>query len=71
MACEFRTQKEVINKVIEKGFSDEKMEITHEITCGCGETFLMDTYLVKCEKCSKTYAVTPCSAHDKENIVVD
>ena len=72
MSCGCGTEKKdgkaIVDRVREKGKADMKLSTPHEITCSCGETFLMETFVSVCPKCNMTYGVTPCSQKDKENI---
>ena len=43
-------------------------KVNHSIKCSCGETFIMDTLVFKCPNCKMTYAVTPCSSDNVENV---
>lgn len=60
--------KKVADLVREKGFQDMHTKVEHTITCSCGETFIMNKLITKCPRCHITYAVTPCSSDNKDNI---
>ncbi len=60
--------KAVADLVRGKGFENMPTKVNHTIDCSCGDTFVMDTLVCKCPKCNMTYAVTPCSSDNKENI---
>lgn len=60
--------KQIADLVRSKGFENMQTKKIHAITCSCGNTFSMDRLIYKCEKCNITYAVTPCSSDDINNI---
>lgn len=60
--------KAVADLVRGKGFENMPTKVIHTIVCSCGDTFVMDKLVCKCPKCNMTYAVTPCSSDNKENI---
>lgn len=64
MECVFETEQAVVDKVREMGFENKEAEVTHQITCDCGEVFEMKTCLVTCSNCKQVYAVTPCHSND-------
>ncbi len=68
--CNFATAEEVLQKVRNKGISNEMMDIEYEINCECGNVHVMDTFESKCQNCDRIYAVTPCSQTDPEKIAV-
>ena len=45
------------------------LETPHVIECECGQPFQMLHFEESCPNCNMTYAVTPCSSHDKKNVV--
>ena len=57
-----------VDKLRMMGFSEAALPLATEITCECGETFLVETFESKCPSCGMVYGVTPCSAHDPANI---
>ncbi|GIN64398.1 hypothetical protein J27TS8_43910 [Robertmurraya siralis] len=60
--------KAVVDHVKSKGKAQEATKIVHEINCECGETFIFNKVIMNCPKCGMTYAVTPCSSGDINNI---
>lgn len=58
----------VVDHVKSKKKDKLPSQVAHEITCECGETFLFTTVIMNCPKCEMTYAVTPCSSGDINNI---
>jgi hypothetical protein len=60
--------KAIVDHVKSKGKEDFAPTVAHEITCECGETFILKTVIMNCPECEMTYAVTPCSSDDKNNI---
>ncbi len=70
MSCEFNNNEEVIKKIYEKGFENDKMPVVHEIKCECGQNLLMENYIVKCTSCNNIFGVTPCNAEDINNVVM-
>lgn len=69
MACTFENNKAVLDKVREKGFSNDKMDFEYEIDCECGNSVTMNTFETKCENCGGIYTVTPCSQDSIDNVV--
>lgn len=69
MSCVFEDNQAVLNKVREKGFSNEQMDVSHQLKCQCGNDVEMSTFETKCENCGGVFAVTPCSQEDAGNIV--
>jgi hypothetical protein len=65
----FEDGKQSVDKLRSMGFSSGAMPVPVEITCECGEKIYMDTFEVKCPKCSMVYGVTPCHAFDASNIM--
>ncbi len=59
---------EVVNLVRSKGYSNTPMDKPMEISCECGETFILETYEGKCPKCGMVYGVTPCHADSVDNV---
>lgn len=43
-------------------------KVKHEINCDCGEIFVFERVIMNCPNCGMTYAVTPCSSADINNI---
>ncbi|MGL4662343.1 MAG: hypothetical protein ACRCV7_01500 [Culicoidibacterales bacterium] len=68
MSCTFENEQSVIDKVREMGFENKETEVSHQIDCACGTTFLMETCLVHCPNCRSVYAVTPCHSDDYSSI---
>ncbi len=60
--------KAIVDKVRQVGVKDGLLEISHILTCECGNEFTMVHYEEKCPSCQMVYGVTPCSSHDKDNI---
>lgn len=60
--------KSIANLVRGKGLENTPPKINHLIACSCGENFNMKTILCTCPNCKMTYAVTPCSSNNIENI---
>lgn len=60
--------KAIVDKVREIGKADMKLDNPKEITCSCGEKFLMETFVSVCPNCQMTYGVTPCSQESIEYI---
>ncbi len=69
MSCEFNNNQEVLDKVREKGFSNQEMKTAYQFNCDCGAPIVMKTFECKCESCNGIYTVTPCSQDDINNIV--
>ena len=59
---------EVIDLVRTKGYSNTKMDSPMDISCECGESFVLETYEGKCPACGMVYGVTPCHADSVENV---
>ena len=71
MGCGCSTLKDgkaVVDHVKSKGKENHPPQVSHHIKCECGETFVLKTVIMNCPKCDMTYAVTPCSSGDIENI---
>ncbi len=60
--------KAVVDHVKEKGKAGHSPLVEHEIHCECGEVFNLKTVVINCPKCEMTYAVTPCSSGDINNV---
>jgi len=58
----------VVDHVREKGKAGLPPLTEHEIHCECGEIFPLKTVVMNCPKCEMTYAVTPCSSGDINNV---
>ena len=58
----------VVDHVKSKGKADFSPAVAHKIKCDCGEIFTLETVIMNCPKCEMTYAVTPCSSGDINNI---
>lgn len=60
----------VVDLVRSKGKDSFPLRTPHDIECvNCNETFTMTTHVDKCPSCNMVYGVTPCSSHDKNNIL--
>lgn len=68
--CTFETNEAVIDKVRSKEMENEQIPVPFEITCSCGETFMMETHVAKCPACDMTFGVTPCKSDDINNVVM-
>ncbi|MEH7109047.1 MULTISPECIES: hypothetical protein [Bacillaceae] len=72
MSCGCSTNKQdgkaIVDHVKAKGKEHFAPLVPHSITCECGETFTLETVIMNCPKCEMTYAVTPCSSGDFNNI---
>lgn len=60
--------KAIANKVRAVGVREGLLEVPHVVECECGQPFQMVHFEESCPNCNMTYAVTPCSSHDKNNI---
>ncbi|MGM9926776.1 MAG: hypothetical protein ACI35P_02400 [Bacillus sp. (in: firmicutes)] len=60
--------KAIVDLVKSKGKENFPPKIAHQIQCECGEAFTLKTVIMNCPKCEMTYAVTPCSSADINNI---
>ena len=67
-APDLNNGKAIVNKVRQVGVGPGLLETPHFVECECGETFPMTHFEESCPSCNMTYGVTPCSAHDKNNI---
>ncbi len=73
MSCgcgNFNDGKAIVDHVKSKDKENFAPAVEHEITCECGETFALKTVIMNCPKCEMTYAVTPCSSADINNVKV-
>lgn len=62
--------KNVVDLVRSKGKDNLPLRTAHEIECvNCNEKFTMTTHVDKCPACNMVFGVTPCSSHDKNNIL--
>lgn len=70
MSCDYdhNDGKAIVDFVKSKGKDHIPSAVVHEIHCECGETFLFTKVVMNCPACERTYAVTPCSSADIENI---
>jgi hypothetical protein len=59
---------EVVDHVKQKGKDHFAPKIEHSIFCECGTTFAFTRVIMNCPSCEMTYAVTPCSSGDINNI---
>lgn len=69
MSCTFENNQAVLNKVREKGFSNDLMDKAYSLECECGSVVEMTTFETKCSNCHGIFVVTPCSQDSVENIV--
>ncbi len=69
MSCIFETNRAVLDKVREKGFSNDPLTQSYELDCKCGATVTMTTFETKCNNCDGIFVVTPCSQEDANSIV--
>lgn len=60
--------KDLVDFIKSKGKENCEPLVAHEISCECGETFILKTVIMNCPNCGMTYAVTPCSSDDMNNI---
>ena len=60
--------KAIVDHVKSKGKENLAPSVSHHISCECGETFILETVIMNCPYCEMTYAVTPCSSDDINNI---
>ena len=60
----------IVDHIKSKGKENWAPKKALEITCQCGETFTLETVVMNCPKCEMTYAVTPCSSDDVNNVKV-
>ena len=62
--------KNIVDLVRSKGKESLPLRTSHDIECvNCGKTFTMTTHVDKCPTCNMVFGVTPCSSHDKNNIL--
>lgn len=59
----------IVDKVRKVGVSQGLLKTPHLVTCKCYYTFSMRHFEEKCPNCNRVYGVTPCSSHNKHNIV--
>lgn len=69
MSCTFENNRAVLDKVREKGFSNDKMDYSYTLECECSTIVEMTTFETECQSCKGIFVVTPCSQDSKENIV--
>ncbi|MCK5785480.1 MAG: hypothetical protein KAH54_02855 [Candidatus Sabulitectum sp.] len=68
-AGSFESERQVVDKVREMGFSSQPMPMPLDINCvQCDKTFEMVYFEDKCPECSMVYGVTPCHAFDPVNV---
>jgi hypothetical protein len=60
--------KAVVDHIKSKGKENFAPNVNHEMNCECGETFVLEKVIFNCPKCEMTYAVTPCSSSDINNV---
>ncbi|UCZ55088.1 hypothetical protein LGQ02_10335 [Bacillus shivajii] len=63
-----KSGQEVVDHVKSKGKDQFAPKVEHKINCECGETFSFTKVIMNCPNCEMTYAVTPCSSGDINNI---
>lgn len=71
MSCgcgKFTDGKAIVDHVKSKGKEKFAPNVEHLMKCECGETFVLKTVVMNCPKCEMTYAVTPCSSSDINNV---
>lgn len=71
MSCGFtdwEDGKAIVELLKLKGKSHLPSSVVHTIECECGETFKFEKVLSNCPSCGMTYAVTPCSSSDINNV---
>lgn len=61
--------KAIVDHVKSKGKDNLEPKEALEISCQCGEIFTLEKVVMNCSKCGMTYAVTPCSSDDINNVV--
>lgn len=62
--------KNIVDLVRSKGKDNFPLRTPHDIECThCSNTFTMKTHVDKCPTCNMVFGVTPCSSHDKNNIL--
>ena len=64
----FSDGKAVVDHIKSKEKENLAPNVLHKIACECGEIFVLEKVVMNCPKCEMTYAVTPCSSSDKNNI---
>ena len=63
------TAEKILNKVRERGLSNESMDQSYNIQCkSCNTIFTMETFEASCKLCSTIAVVAPCHADDPANI---
>lgn len=60
--------KAIVDHVKSKGKENEVPHVLHNINCGCGNSFILEKVITNCPSCGMTYAVTPCSSGNIENV---
>ena len=58
----------IVDHVKSKGKENFAPNVPLIMNCECGETFVLKTVIMNCPKCEMTYAVTPCSSSDINNV---
>lgn len=62
--------KNIVDLVRSKGKENLPLKNSHQIECvNCNKIFTMTTHVDKCSNCGMVFGVTPCSSHDKNNIL--
>lgn len=66
----FTNGKQILDKIIMMGFTEQFLPVPLVITCEeCEEEFEMEMFKSLCPKCGMIYAVTPCHAFDPNNVM--
>lgn len=60
--------KAIVDHLKSKKKENFSPNVIHEIICECGQKFSLEKVLMNCPKCEMTYAVTPCSSDDINNV---
>jgi hypothetical protein len=63
-----RAGQDIVDHVKSKGKEHFASKVVHQVLCECGEAFTFTKVIMNCPKCEMTYAVTPCSSGDLNNI---
>ncbi len=67
--CECSHELNAVDKIRRKGVSDDKLPKAFELKCSCNQRFIMKTHEAQCPACNMVYGVTPCGAHNINNVV--
>ena len=60
--------KAIVDRLRLKGKSNLKLTTPYPIKCSCEQDLIMETFVTVCPNCKMTYAITPCSQGDINNI---